>query len=162
MRTRYKIIGVIILIIVSYAFGRYSAPAKVTEEDKTKIIDKGKTDKTTDINKSTHKETKTEVVTNPDGTKKETTTVTEDTNANVNKNTSIVNNKTTTEDKTKETISNTNKTTLSALAGTNVLHFGDFTPVYGGHVTHEVLGPISVGAFGLTNGTAGVSVGLSF
>lgn len=35
-------------------------------------------------------------------------------------------------------------------------------PVAGAHVSAEVLGPISIGVFGLTNGSVGGSVGLRF
>lgn len=46
---------------------------------------------------------------------------------------------------------------LSVLVGT------DFSnPVYGLHVNKELLGPITVGVFGLTNKTLGVSIGLNF
>lgn len=36
------------------------------------------------------------------------------------------------------------------------------TPVYGASITKQVLGPITVGAFGLTNGSVGGSIGISF
>lgn len=46
---------------------------------------------------------------------------------------------------------------LSALVGT------DFsTPVYGFAVNKEFIGPITLGAWGLTNKTLGVSIGLNF
>jgi hypothetical protein len=49
------------------------------------------------------------------------------------------------------------KLSLSALAGTDLR-----SPVYGAHVSKEILGPVSVGIFGLTNGTFGASIGLNF
>ena len=56
---------------------------------------------------------------------------------------------------------NTGRTRISALAGFSP--FSDpHTPVYGGHVSTQLLGPINVGAFGLTNGTIGMSLGLDF
>jgi hypothetical protein len=39
---------------------------------------------------------------------------------------------------------------------------GLLIPTYGVSVTKQVLGPMTVGAFGLTNGTVGVSVGINF
>lgn len=35
-------------------------------------------------------------------------------------------------------------------------------PIYGASMTKEVLGPFTAGLFGLSNGTLGVSVGISF
>lgn len=49
------------------------------------------------------------------------------------------------------------KVNLSALVGTDL-----YKPVYGGHISKELLGPISVGAWGLTNATFGVSIGVNF
>jgi hypothetical protein len=37
-----------------------------------------------------------------------------------------------------------------------------FKPVYGISVQRELLGPITVGVFGLTNSTVGVSIGINF
>lgn len=53
------------------------------------------------------------------------------------------------------------KANISLLAGTD-LSERPLAPVFGVSITKEVLGPISVGIFGLNNGVAGVSVGLSF
>lgn len=50
---------------------------------------------------------------------------------------------------------------VSALV-TNDFSDGEFKPVYGVSVSKEVLGPITIGAFGLTNGTIGLSVGVNF
>jgi hypothetical protein len=49
-----------------------------------------------------------------------------------------------------------------SLLGANDLSKGALIPTYGLSVTREVLGPVTVGAFGLMNGTVGVSVGLDF
>lgn len=49
---------------------------------------------------------------------------------------------------------------VSALAGVDVT--SKFAPVYGVHVTKQVLGPVTVGAYGLTTGIVGVSLGVTF
>lgn len=49
---------------------------------------------------------------------------------------------------------------ISALAGLDTGR--GFVPTYGISASKELIGPITVGAFGLTNGTIGVSVGLNF
>lgn len=60
------------------------------------------------------------------------------------------------EDRTKVNVGRS-KVNLSLLGGT------DFSrPVYGLHVSKELIGPISVGLFGLTNKTVGLSLGINF
>lgn len=54
------------------------------------------------------------------------------------------------------------KYNISALAGYDLSHPRSLTPLYGVSVTKQVLGPITVGAFGLTNGVLGVSLGVNF
>lgn len=51
------------------------------------------------------------------------------------------------------------KTTVTGLFGYD---FKNKTEVYGGSVSRQFLGPLSLGAFGLTNGIAGLSIGLEF
>lgn len=51
------------------------------------------------------------------------------------------------------------KTNVSALVAVDSLKL---TPTYGIGVTHELIGPITIGAFGLTNGVVGLSIGISF
>ncbi len=50
---------------------------------------------------------------------------------------------------------------LSALATVDP-KAGRYVPIYGISVTKEVFGPFTAGAFGLTNGTLGLSVGINF
>lgn len=49
---------------------------------------------------------------------------------------------------------------VGALVGMDV-HKG-LIPIYGASLDRRILGPVTVGGFGLTNGTIGVSIGLSF
>ncbi len=51
--------------------------------------------------------------------------------------------------------------TVSGLVA-NDFSRGLLVPTYGAQVQRQILGPINIGAFGLTNGTIGVSVGISF
>ena len=39
---------------------------------------------------------------------------------------------------------------------------GDRIPLYGISANKEFIGPITIGAFGLTNGTIGLSIGVNF
>lgn len=52
------------------------------------------------------------------------------------------------------------KTNISALAGIDVTSRPQ--PIYGISVTREFIGPITVGAWGMTNGVVGLSVGINF
>ncbi|MFN9955213.1 MAG: hypothetical protein ACK55I_19125, partial [bacterium] len=65
--------------------------------------------------------------------------------------------KSNTDIKNKE-VTNKGSFNISVLAGSSVPING----VLGVSATKSVLGPITVGAWGLTNGTAGLSVGLNF
>lgn len=138
MTTKNKVILSGVVILVSFAAGRFSVPTKIEKTE----------DKTSEVDKNKHKETTIVVVTKPDGTKQETTEIVEDT--------SIQNKKT--DDKSLVEIHYNGKTNISALAGTN---FGT-SIAYGVHASTALIGPISVGAFGFTSGIVGVSVGLQF
>lgn len=50
---------------------------------------------------------------------------------------------------------------VSGLVGVNP-NVGIKIPIYGISVSKEVFGPFTVGAFGLTNGTLGLSIGINF
>lgn len=126
----------LIALAIGIAVGRYSnRPAettKIVHEETKKVIDT--------------KKKIIEVVT-PDGTK--TTTTTEDTVTTIDK------------DKTKSSQTKPSpKVNLSFLAG--VPRLNDLRPIYGLSVSKEFIGPITVGLFGLTNGTLGVSIGVDF
>lgn len=154
MSTKAKVIGVVILVVASFAAGRWASPTKIITETKIVEVKNEKENKQTDTDK--HKESKTIVVEKPDGSKETTTTTTEDTTKKVSdeKTTDTK----TTVDKTKEIVYAKNRLSISALVGANSLPPAPV--VYGGHVTYSILGPINVGVWGLSNLTFGVSLGL--
>lgn len=143
---KYKIIIAVVALAVSFAVGRYTVPEKVKIETKVVQVEKQDTDK------DTHKKTIVTVVQKPNGEKDSTTTTTVDV---VSKTDSIISDKS---DTTKQ-ITKGSSTTLSLLGGYNL---NNNTPTYGLSVTKPVLGPVTIGAFGLNNGTVGASVGLTF
>ncbi len=53
------------------------------------------------------------------------------------------------------------KNNVSALAGFDLSKSG-LIPTYGISVNRQFLGPVTIGAFGLTSGTVGVSIGINF
>ncbi len=145
MTTKARVLIALILLAVSFTFGRYSVDVKT--EESSKVTDTKQIDR--------EKHVKTVVVVNelPDGTKHTETTTTNDTTTKIDAST------TTTDVKS---ITPVKRSTLnvSLLAGTNLNE--PFKPTYGASITKEVLGPITVGVWGLTTGTAGISLGVDF
>lgn len=158
MSLKTKVLIVAGAIVLAFAAGRYSAPGSIKTEAKNEQSEEKKTKEKEETNTERRKITKE--ITRPDGTK-ETTVVDEeivkkkksDATSEKTKETNVV--------KTEETRSGS-KLTVSALAGAKIKFSGPLEPVYGGMVSKEILGPVSIGAFGLSNGVGGVAVGVSF
>jgi hypothetical protein len=131
-------------LVLTFAAGRWSAPDHIVT--KTVTVEK----KTEDDVK--HEKTTTVEVKQPNGTDTTTTVTTDDTEDKERDDTSI--------SQTKETSKSSSKLTIAALAGVNVTSPG--TMIYGGSVSRGLIGPISIGVFGLSNGVGGASIGLSF
>lgn len=148
---------IITLAIVggAFAFGYYVAPEKIKTEIKTVEVIKEVVKRVVD--KSQNKRKTTTIVQNKDGSS--TTTITEETvtetssETDKNRDTSIA------KDETKEVTKSGSRLSLSALGGLNLK---DGTPVYGGHVQRELIGPITIGVWGMSNVTGGFSLGLNF
>lgn len=162
MSVKYKIIIALVAVLTAFAFGRYSAPEKVKIETRTIEVEK----KTTDTNKTVDRNKRLKTVTvieeRPDGTKVTTTTTTVDTDTKSNTDTATKDDIAKNTETTKETTRGGNRVTISALAGAKVSFSDPWTPVYGGMVNKELLGPITIGAFGLSDGVGGVALGLTF
>jgi hypothetical protein len=146
MANKYKVLAASFALALAFATGRYSVRSStvkqvVTEKETTNV----------DAKKDMHK--KIVIVKQPTGVT--TTTITEETATDT---------KTLTNDQlqavTTVTPPKVGTLNVSALAGLDAEH--SFKPAYGISVTKQVLGPLSVGAFGLTNGVMGVSLGISF
>ena len=139
--------AIIVALIIGFVAG------KLTEQHETKSVSQIDTKVETDKQKDTKiVETKVETK-SPDGETKVVTTT----------ETVISERKETVKDRTEtktETSSPTgNRVTLTGMAGYD---FDKKLTVYGGGVSKEILGPVSIGVWGLSNGTAGVSLGLRF
>lgn len=136
---------------MAFASGRYSIQSPTT-----KITTTTHTTTQQDQVKDTHTQTTITVLKTPDGTVKTTKII--DQVADVKTDTTKV------QDKKSLDISippKTNTLNISALVA-NDFSRGLLVPTYGASVTKEILGPITIGGFGLTNGTIGVSIGLNF
>lgn len=146
--TKTKVIASGAVILVAFAFGRYSAstvPSVKTSENVTVDTDKH-------VESNTHKVT---VITEDCKTGKKITQITEDTGTQTDK--------TTNKDiKLSQTVTPPNKSLINISALASLDTSRGFIPVYGVSANKEFLGPITLGAFGLTNGVVGLSIGINF
>lgn len=141
---QYRNIAIVglLLLAVGYGTGRYLQPAKI-QIKKEEVI------KEVEVIKKDIRIVEREI-TRPDGTK-EKERITEDKSQESTKK----------EKDTKESTLIANKKPDWRVNGLAALN-NDRNVVYGLQVERRILGPISVGAFGLTDTTVGLSVGLEF
>lgn len=162
MTTSKKIGALAVSLLAAFAAGRWAAPTKVVTQVKTVEIE-NKTDKTkSDTGKDRHQETTVTEVTRPDGTKEKTTKTVTDTQTNTKVTSAETDKKDVESVSTKEVTRDSSKVTLSALAGAQLSFSGAGPIVYGGAITKPILGPVTVGVWGLSSGTGGFSAGLTF
>lgn len=147
MTTKTKVIIAASGLLVAFAFGRYTASNVASVQTS---IDK---DISTDKHTNTDTKKTTTITEEPDG--KKVTVITEDTKIESDRSTD-------TKIKTDQTVTMAKKSliNISALASVDVNN--GFIPVYGISANKELLGPITVGAFGFTNGVVGLSLGINF
>lgn len=139
------------LIAAAFLFGRYSAPEKIKIETKTVTVEVQKESQTA----ASDAIVVTTTVSRPDGTK--ITRVKNEIKHELSAMKSIANAQSET---MKKEITNRRCVVVSGLVGGSI----SFPPIliYGVSVTKPILGPITVGAWGLTNATFGISAGLEF
>lgn len=136
-------------LLLAFGIGRYTA--QIGSAPATKTVADVKVDTVTDSDQQKHE---VETITKkPDG--EVTTVITEDTNTVATQNQESVSHTETT-----VTPPKINTMNISALVGVDLPN--SLKPLYGASFTKQFLGPISIGAWGLTNGTLGVSVGINF
>jgi hypothetical protein len=148
---KYQYIAGVVLIITAFALGRYSNTLKPS----TSNIETNKVTDNKDENKQTHTVTTVVTTKEPDGSTK--TTETDDTTISDKIQDKSQDTKV---DQTVVTQPTSKKLNISALVSPG-LESG-IRMAYGASISKEVLGPITVGAFGLTNGVLGLSIGLDF
>lgn len=151
-------------LVLGLAIGRFTLPSKVIEKERIvyqdKIIEKKVT--TSNTQKKDHKVYTKIEKTLPDGTKTVETKIVND--SSLNNNTNIVSDKT--EDKSQvseseKSITRSQQSTLISLAMKVDLNQTSKL-AYGLSVNQRVLGPVYLGAFGFTDKSFGLSVGLAF
>ena len=147
-----EIIAVAVGLAFMFALGRYSAPS----QSNTKATEDKHSDTKTEEAKDTHVVSHTVITKEPTGAVKTDTTTTTDVVVHEDTDT-IVADKTTSE----TTQQKRSKINISAIVGTQIgSNFGQ--PIYGVSAQKQFIGPLTIGAFGLSNGTVGVSLGLDF
>ena len=135
-----EVVGGLIIIVIAFCCGRYSAPEKIKTEIKTIEVEKL-------VNKVERKVIK--VRENADGSKDTVIVVDSDTVEKSSGKSSV---------ETKEVI-NSRRTHASLLIGGTYPLSG---PHFGLSFHRNVLGPFTLGAWLLTNSSAGLSVGMNF
>lgn len=156
MSNKTKIILAAVALLGAFAAGRWLAPEKVKIEKQIVEVEKKSSEK--DAEKSTKKTTTTTKVIRPDGTVEETTTVVEETNRKSSKSETAESGRAETE--TTEITRSSSKVTISVLGAGDLHVLGQLR--YGVLVSKPVIGPVTLGAFYLTPGIVGASVGLTF
>lgn len=153
MSAKAWLIAIVVALVAGLAIGRYSLPAKVVTEVKTVEAEK----KSTQTDRDRKVETTITETKASDGTETKTTKIVDDSTTKRQTNTDT---KTDTASR-QETTSKGATLSLSALAGVNP--FASIpTMRYGGHISREVLGPVTIGVWGFSDATFGLSVGLNF
>lgn len=154
-----NVVIAVLALATAFAAGRYSLPERVRVETKTVTVEK-KTDKvTSDTDRDRHVETVTTTTRKPDGTLETTTKTVQDSHTDRHQEEAKIERKGTSQENTSETTYAASKLTISALAGAS---FQRPEIIYGVSLSRPIFGPVSLGAWALTDQTVGFSLGLSF
>lgn len=164
MSNKFKFIVAIVSLAFVFALGRYTVPEKVRIETKTVEVEKKQVKEKKEIDKNQHKKKVTKIITKPDGTRTEVTTEVDDASTHASKQTDKKDTISKKSEATKEVQRASDHLTISALVGNKLIPFSATspTPVYGGQISKDLLGPVNFGVFGFNNGLYGFSLGLSF
>jgi hypothetical protein len=139
LSNNWKVVVGILIIVVAFSFGRYTAPTKVETKTVTVEVEKVKIDRNRIVIEKTNK----------DGSK-----------IKITRSSSMTDRNTQTSQQSTKLVENKSSLNISALAGVDVTKPTGI--VFGAHVSKQLIGPVSIGVFGLTNKTVGASIGLSF
>jgi hypothetical protein len=162
-------IGAVFIAVVAFAFGRYTTPEKVKVETVTKTVEVEKKthDATTQIdqNRNRKREIETVELVRPDGSKETRTKTVETTETNRDRTTTVSDREkstTTRDEETRKEVSKASGSTVVSVLGGAKLDDWVSGKRYGLAVTRNVIGPVTIGVWGLNDTTCGLSVGLSF
>ncbi len=163
MTLKAKVIVGVIALAVAFAFGRFTTPVKTVIDQKLVETNQELVKKLAEETKRRHTETVVKEVVRPDGTRETESKTTTDTQTDKKvdtEKTSEIDRVATTH---KEVIQASSKVTISALYGVRLSGFSSSPPVvYGGSIQRPLLGPVTLGLFGLSDLTFGASLGVAF
>lgn len=161
----YKLlIAAVVLFAAGVAVGIYAKPAKVVTKTETQTVTQEVT-KTVEVDKTDYYKNKVlieTVTTKPDGTVTrkrmfvDKSTIIKDDTSDTNSNKSS---NTTTQTETSKTYAQ-DAGSVHFLVGRNLDNLSQ--DIFGAHIEKKLIGPFAVGAFGLTDKTLGLSLGMHF
>jgi hypothetical protein len=159
MSTKTKIVIVVVMVVTAYAFGRWSAPVKVVTEIKTVEVEKKTKD--TKETEDQHKRTETTITVDhkPDGETHSVTTIVQTDDKQSGTESKSTDDKSKTTDDKKEETKSSSRLNLSLLGG---IDLNTSKNIIGGSISRDLIGPVSVGIWGMNNQTCGFSIGLTF
>jgi len=152
------IIGVVYTVAVA-GTAVYIMPTKTKIETKTVSVDKVVYKDKIVKDERLHKHITITKTQDTDGKIVTKTDITYDYKEDDSKTDDVAKNDTVTTDTTKEVTRAAPKVTLSMLGGWDLSRG---LPVYGVSLTKPIFGPFTIGAFGLNNGSVGLSFGFTF
>lgn len=161
MTTRVKAVIAAVALLGAYGAGRWASPTKVVTKVKTVQVVKTIDTSRSSLNRDRHVKTVVHFVRLPNGTVEKTTTITQDSQTKTKRQTADRELSVDQTDKSKHVTYAVPSLTVSLLGGVSV-STPIPTPVYGLSVSKRVIGPIGIGAWGLNNGTVGLSAGITF
>ena len=157
-----KISLLLVLLVCSFALGRYTVPTSIKEETKTaKVEDKKDISKEKTVTDKKYKIIVKEEK-RPDGTVVRTETKVYDNKKENTKTDKKEEKVAESSESKKETKREGSRLSFSLLAGTR-FNFTSTTPIdYGIMVSRDVIGPFHLGVFAFTSKLVGLGVGVSF
>lgn len=156
-----KVILITLGLMSAFAFGRWGTPVKVVEKTAIVEVEKKMDNKQTDIDRDLHKETTVTEKVTPDGIRITETKTKEDRTTEKRTQEVKQDDTSTKTESSKETVYPYSDVTISALVGVPI-SFTSTTHLYWGcSIQKPILGPVTVGLFGLSSGVAGISLGLT-
>lgn len=149
MKTRNVVILGTIVFILGIAGGRYLSPKRVEEKVVERVV------KVKEKVKENNLRTEITETIKPDGSKEIKTVITDQSKTTTDSSTK------TDKESSKVVVSNSSPILINALGAIDINNpAGGF--VFGIQASKQLLGPLHFGAFGFTDGRAGISVGISF
>lgn len=162
MENRTIVILSTLMLVTSFAFGRWTSPEKVKIETRTVEVEKKTDQLQTDTNRNRRTEVTETQITRPDGTTEKTKKTIQTAETHKETDHSASTDSSTLKEESKEVTRSTGRTTVSALIGVQLRGLTAASPLlYGAQVYRPVLGPIGIGIWGFTDLSFGVSLGIS-